>query len=67
MCFEIDELFKGLNTYRSLSEYNCIITKRKICTDISVALHQPAFNSGLFCILELFQGRFAEKCEGFPY
>lgn len=30
----MDELFKGLNTYRSVAVYNCIITKRKICTDM---------------------------------
>lgn len=63
----MDELFKGLNTCRTVSVYNCIISKRKICTDMFLWHCTRLLLIQAYLYVELFQGRLAEKCEDFPY
>lgn len=63
----MDEFFKGLNTHRGVSVYNCVITKGKICTDMFLWHCIRLLLIQEYLYVEQFQGRLAGKCEDFPY
>lgn len=57
--FEMNELFKTLNTYRTISVCNCITAKRNICTEIFLWHCMKLLLIQAYLYVELFQGRLA--------